>query len=369
MQSELSGRVARLVGSDKDVLGVLCTWRGLLEPLVDHWCRVVAIEAVNLVEIEREVRDRRFDSLVIDLGCAPDPRGALTTLRRYLRDEGYVVAVAPNATFAPIALALLAGDNPDCPSARVEPRLRRYTWTNLQHLFDELELCVGTVERHTQLPIAADVLGKSDLEPRPELVAALQQDFDAQTEEFVVRAHLLATPGMRWVQSRLRELVDANAAANREIARLGGSIEALHAVARTAIEREADQRQLLIDLNEQLLSRDVEFTSSEALVRERTAWAQSLENELTERNALVRELHATVLERTDWAQTLDHELTERNALVRELQATVHERTEWALQLGQELAARESLAAASQALVRAVLLRLPLPWRRRDTREA
>src|SRR2546427_9787540 len=135
MDSELAARVATLVGAGTDVLGLLCARRGFLEALAKKGCHVVAIEDdataaamavtsservvngdVERLDLPEELRDQRFDALVVDLGYLSRPVSALTILKKYLRDAGVLVVVAPNATFARTALALLAGDDPHCPA-------------------------------------------------------------------------------------------------------------------------------------------------------------------------------------------------------------------------------------------------------------
>jgi glycosyltransferase involved in cell wall biosynthesis len=83
------------------------------------------------------------------------------------------------------------------------------------------------------------------------------------------------------------------------------------------------------------------------LVHERTAWAQSLDSDLRQRDTIIRDLQALVDQQTTWAQTLDREVARRDAIIRDLQALVAERTAWAQDLDRAIQQRDALIRALQ----------------------
>jgi uncharacterized coiled-coil protein SlyX len=118
---------------------------------------------------------------------------------------------------------------------------------------------------------------------------------------------------------------------------VGARLDALRDLARSATEREAETRKLLLDAHEQLIQRDAELAAAGAVAQERTLWAKNLDRELNEGHELIRNLQITVQERTEWAHRLDGQLAEQAELIQELQSTVTERSEWARRLDGQLA--------------------------------
>jgi SAM-dependent methyltransferase len=103
-------------------------------------------------------------------------------------------------------------------------------------------------------------------------------------------------------------------------------------------DREADMRRLLLDSHDQLLQRDQMLLSSfppavvqqlQALVAERTAWAQRAVEELDASRAVVRELQQAVEARTTWAQDAVAEVDRGRAVIDDLRAALDDRTAWA----------------------------------------
>jgi GT2 family glycosyltransferase/glycosyltransferase involved in cell wall biosynthesis len=75
----------------------------------------------------------------------------------------------------------------------------------------------------------------------------------------------------------------------------------------------------------------------------RTKWAQTLEQELTERTKWAQSLEQELTERTKWAQTLEQDLTERTKWAQTLNQDLTERTKWAQTLEQDLTERTKWA--------------------------
>lgn len=111
-------------------------------------------------------------------------------------------------------------------------------------------------------------------------------------------------------------------------------------------DREADLRRLLLDAHEQLLQRDQMLQNRvppailqqlQALVDERTAWAQRAVDDLEQSRGVVRDLQATVEARTTWAQDAVSEVERARAALEELREALDARTMWAQQAVEEVA--------------------------------
>lgn len=85
-------------------------------------------------------------------------------------------------------------------------------------------------------------------------------------------------------------------------------------------------------------------------LKERTAWALSLNREMEPMRSVIKELQQLVEERTEWARSLGRQLEPTRSVVEELQQLVEERTAWAESLGREMERARSVIADLQQLV-------------------
>jgi 2-polyprenyl-3-methyl-5-hydroxy-6-metoxy-1,4-benzoquinol methylase len=307
--------VIRLVGEGRRVLELGPASGYMSEVLAERGCTVVGIERdaemaseaarfcervivgdLDTLDLDEELGEDRFDVIVAAdvLEHLKDPLHALRALRAFLRPEGYFVVSLPNIAHASVRLALLEG--------RFEYRdlglldrthLRFFTHESIALLFDRAELAVLEIHRQ-DAPIDSTEI-EVDLDAIPtEVLRELERDPDARTYQFVIKAVPLSAPGMRELQSRLREQALATDAAEREVAAARDAAERELALTASRIEeleealaaisrREGQIRMALIDAHDETLRRDEQIAE---LNRKLRASVEELELLQSERVAL-----------------------------------------------------------------------------------
>jgi 2-polyprenyl-3-methyl-5-hydroxy-6-metoxy-1,4-benzoquinol methylase len=276
--------VVRLVGRARRVLELGPATGYMSKMLRDRDCAVVAVELdadmaaqaarfcervivadLDTIDLEAQLGEDRFDVIVAAdvLEHLKDPLGLLRRLRRFLAPEGCFVASLPNVAHASVRLALLQGSFSYRDLGLLDrTHLRFFTHDSIGQLFDEAELAVVEIHREEAPVSVADA--PVDLSALPaELIQQLEQDPDARTYQFVVKALPSELPGLRELQHRLRDQALARTAAEKELAAMREQMlprqreleQALAAIG----SREGELRSALIDAHDQVLRRDEEI--------------------------------------------------------------------------------------------------------------
>lgn len=208
-----------LTGRDKRVLEIGPATGYISKVLRERGCRVSAIEKdaaaaevaaafceriivgdVEQVDLERTFGDERFDVVMLGdvLEHLIDPRGILEKLRFILAPGGYVVASIPNIGHASVRLMLLDGRFGYTERGVLDhTHLRFFTRSGIQALFEEAGYSIRDWRRTSTDTLEdpfAEGLSLSESELPPHLAAALREDPDALTYQYVVRAYPRAGP-------------------------------------------------------------------------------------------------------------------------------------------------------------------------------
>jgi 2-polyprenyl-3-methyl-5-hydroxy-6-metoxy-1,4-benzoquinol methylase len=300
--------VIRLVGEGRRVLELGPASGYMSEILRERGCTVVGVELdadmasqaarfcervivgdLDTLDLDEELGEDRFDVIVAAdvLEHLKDPLQALRALRAFLRPEGYFVASLPNIAHASVRLALLEGrfDYRDL-GLLDRTHLRFFTHQSIALLFDEAELAVLEIHRQDAPIDTTEIAVDLDAVPA-EVLRELKRDPDASTYQFVIKAVPLAAPGMRELQSRLREQALGRDAAERELTLAKDAAERLakdaaereHALTAPRIReleealaaisgREGMIRMALIDAHDQTLRRDEQIDELNGKLRE-----------------------------------------------------------------------------------------------------
>lgn len=327
-------RLADLVRRDADVLELGVGSGELSRLLRDRGCRVVGVEDdpvsaqlaadacrrvivgdVEVVDLAQELGDERFDAIVsVDiLERVKSPHSVLAAVKGLLQPDGALVAAFRNVAHGSVRLALLDGRFPDGDAERrSQPRLRFYTFDSIRDLFEDAGYAIERVERED---VAFETSPTSNGQARFSPVAeALAGDRDALTYQFVVLARPAIGDEPHSALRRLRQLAEAKATAEAEAARLRTTVEeqqhtideqtehldALAARLDFLARREQELRTMLLDAHEQLAGGGGVATGStslsarrlEALVEERTAWAQRAVKDVEIRDVMIHDLQA-----------------------------------------------------------------------------
>lgn len=296
--------VIRLVGEGRRVLELGPASGYMSEILCERGCTVVGLELdaemasqaarfcervivgdLDTLDLDEELGEDRFDVILAAdvLEHLKDPLKTLRDLRAFLRPEGYFVVSLPNVAHASVRLALLEGrfDYRDL-GLLDRTHLRFFTHESIALLFDEAELAVVEIHRQ-EAPIDTTEIAV-DLDAVPtEVLTELKRDPDARTYQFIIKALPLEAPGMRELQSRLREQALARDAAEREVALTVPRIRELEQALAAISGRDGQIRAALIEAHDQILRRDEQI---EELNRKLNENAEELERLQAERVAL-----------------------------------------------------------------------------------
>lgn len=264
--------VVRLVGDASRVLELGPATGYMSHAFADRGCKVVGIEIhsemakrasqfcervivgdLDSLNFEAELGDERFDVIVAAdvLEHLKDPLDALNRLRPFLKSDGCFVISVPNVAHGSVRLALLSGHFDYQNTGLLDStHLRFFTRGTLEQLLDEAELGLAELHRHELNLDASEVPFDPEAVPS-QVQEALDNDLDARTYQFVVKAIPMDRDGLRELQRRLREVAELREAASRA--------DELKETLTKIAGREGELRRALIDANDQLLRRDGEI--------------------------------------------------------------------------------------------------------------
>lgn len=247
---------------------------------------------IDDLDLEAELGDERFDAIVAAdvLEHLRDPLKAINDLKAFLKPDGYFVISFPNVAHGSVRLALLSGrfDYQDIGLLDAT-HLRFFTRESFEELLDEAELGLALLHRH-ELNLDASEVPFDDEAVPPDLRKRLEEDPDARTYQYVVKALPMSRPGLREIQARMRELAELREVRD-EVETLNGRIAELEGALAAIGGREGELRGALIEAHDQLLRRDAQLDSDR---REMSARDVDLENVRTELNRVNDELVAAL---------------------------------------------------------------------------
>jgi 2-polyprenyl-3-methyl-5-hydroxy-6-metoxy-1,4-benzoquinol methylase len=319
--------VIRMVGNAQRVLELGPASGYMSEILARHGCEVVGIELdpdmaaqarqfcervivgdLDELDLDAELHGDTFDVIVAAdvLEHLKDPLAVLRRLRAFLRPGGHFVVSLPNIAHASVRIALLQGrfDYRDL-GLLDRTHLRFFTHASISQLFDDAELAVVEVHRQ-EAPIDTTEIAV-DLDAIPhELIEELEQDPDARTYQFIVKALALEAPGLRELQLRLRESALARDAIEQELKlareaaerQLTPHIQELESALAAITGREGQVRVALIEAHDQILRRDEQI---EELVGKLRQDSTELEHLRDERKRLDERCEAHAAQCETWA--------------------------------------------------------------------
>jgi O-antigen biosynthesis protein len=235
----------------------------------DEFCERVIVGDLDALDLAAELGEDRFDAIVAAdvLEHLKDPLETLNRLRPFLAPDGFFVISVPNIAHGSVRLALLTGEFKYRDIGLLDStHLRFFTRETLEQLLDDAELGMMELCRH-ELDLQASEVAFDDAAIPHDLREKLEDDPDARTYQFVVKATPMEREGLRELQRRLREVAELRATVER-VGDLEKSLAALSG-------READLRRGLIEAHDQLVRKDVDI---ENLTKELTTQRMRLEH-------------------------------------------------------------------------------------------
>lgn len=211
-------KMLRLVGGGKRVIDFGCATGYLARLLRARGCEVVGVEInekaakiaeefcervivadLDYVTLTELLPDQKFDVAVFGdvLEHLRNPWELLEEVRQILTDDGYVVASIPNVGHGAVRLALLKGQFQYEQLGLLDStHLRFFTRQSVIDLFEQSGYTVELIDP-TLMPVFSGLwIPKVDKEDfAPEVVQTIEQEEDADTFQFVLRAFPLTQDG------------------------------------------------------------------------------------------------------------------------------------------------------------------------------
>ncbi len=166
----------------------------------EQYCEKVIVADLDFVSLAEILPEQAFDVAVFGdvLEHLRNPWRVLKETRELLKPEGYVVVSIPNIAHGAIRLALLQGDFEYMELGILDnTHLRFFTRKTVETLFERCEYFVESVER-TKLPIFSGSNWIPNIEKDnfdSKIIQEIEQDEDADTLQFVIRAFPLSLEG------------------------------------------------------------------------------------------------------------------------------------------------------------------------------
>lgn len=230
--------------------------------MAEQFTERMIVGDIDRLDLDSELGEERFDAIVAAdvLEHLRDPVKVLLALKKFLNPDGCFVISFPNVAHGSVRLSLLSGhfDYQDI-GLLDSTHLRFFTRESFEELLDEAELGLAVLHRHELNLDASEVPFDAETVP-PELRERLEDDPDARTYQYVVKALPMSRPGLREIQGRMRELAELREVSD-EVEVLNTRIAEMEAAMAAIGGREGELRRALIDAHDQLLRRDAEIES------------------------------------------------------------------------------------------------------------
>jgi SAM-dependent methyltransferase len=272
------GKLLALIGKGKRILSLGSVNEPLGRALEAQGCEIVpicpaddglnGINAVSVVDLNRfeETDCARFDVVLAagSLEQLHDPLAVLKAVKRFLRQDGCLVAVVPNVAHGNVRVALLSGQFPySNVRAYQEAPLHFFTYESMVDLLEEAEFAIGALERHEEDVNVADGMAANT---SPELLDSVLQAPESRTAQFLVAAYPLPGRGLGWLQKQMHHLAAKCAAAKQDVDEAREDFEAVNSHLRMLLEqqdaflrREKELRAQLVSVHDLLMRRDAEI--------------------------------------------------------------------------------------------------------------
>ncbi|MGI2906904.1 methyltransferase domain-containing protein [Tolypothrix sp. VBCCA 56010] len=249
-------KMFRLVGENKRVVDFGCATGYFAQLLLKKGCTVTGIEInpdaakvaekycekvivadLDFVSLTEVLAGQTFDIAVFGdiLEHLRNPWRVLEETQHLLKPDGYVVASIPNIAHGAIRLSLLQGKFEYTELGILDAtHLRFFTRKTVVDMFERSGYLIGNIDC-TKVPVFSDIpvlphIDKDDFSI--ELTQKIEQDEDADTFQFIIRAFPLSLEGKY-------------AALNEQYSQLKNQIERSHSqLQQTQAEIERSQSQL-----------------------------------------------------------------------------------------------------------------------------
>ncbi len=283
--SVLSERGCRVVAVEQD---------GTMAPKLERYCSRVIVGDVERLSLEEVFGEQRFDVILAGdfFEHLAHPLELLRELKRYLSEEGCVVASIPNIAHGSIRLSLLQGKFEYTDVGILDrTHLRFFTLESILRLFTDAGFAIVDLQRVRQDPFKEPYIDRPQMnqpELRPDLKRLIEDDPDAATVQFVVKAFPVDSSA---AQLRMLQTLQAQI---QEKEKTVLNLEKILSDLRNAMEERDHTVASLKDQIQTLHSRIEDFRQQIESSR------QQAEGALRARESVIRELQASNEKLTGW---------------------------------------------------------------------
>jgi 2-polyprenyl-3-methyl-5-hydroxy-6-metoxy-1,4-benzoquinol methylase len=284
-----TGRVTRVL-SERECRVVAVERDGSMVPNLERYCSRVIVGDVEQLSLKEVFGDERFDVILAGdfLEHLAHPLELLQDLRRYLSEEGYVVASIPNIAHGSVRLSLLQGKFEYTDIGILDrTHLRFFTLESILRLFAEAGFAIVDVQRVRQDPFKEPYSDRPQLdkpELSPELKRLIENDPDAATAQFVVKAFPL----------------NSSAAQLHVLLTLEAQIQEKEKTVLNLEKTVLGLEKILMDLRNELQERDHAVSDLTDQIRRIESCRQQADGALRERESAIQELQASNEKLTGW---------------------------------------------------------------------
>jgi len=294
--SILSERGCQVVAVERD---------GAMVPNLERYCSRVIVGDVERLSLEEVFGDQRFDVILAGdfLEHLAQPLELLRHLTKYLAEDGYVVASIPNVAHGSVRLSLLIGKFEYKDIGILDrTHLRFFTLDTILRLFADAGFAIVDVQRVRQDPFKepyVDDPQPATPELSPELRRLIEDDLDAATVQFVVKAFPVTSSVVQvnvlvTLQARIQEKERSIFQLEKTVENLRGQLEKTVKNLRGQLEKTVEalqERELMVSgLKDQI----------QALQNRIETSRQQADEALRERQSVIRELQASNDKLTAW---------------------------------------------------------------------
>ena len=288
-----TGRVTRVL-SEQGCQVVAVERDGAMAPNLERYCSRVIVGDVERLSLEEVFGDQRFDVILAGdfLEHLAQPLELLRHLTKYLAEDGYVVASIPNVAHGSVRLSLLIGKFEYKDIGILDrTHLRFFTLDTILRLFADAGFAIVDVQRVRQDPFKepyVDDPQPATPELSPELKRLIEDDLDAATVQFVVKAFPVTSSVVQvnvlvTLQARIQEK-------ERAIFQLKKTVENLRGQLEKTVEALQERELMVSGLKDQI----------QALQNRIETSRQQADEALRERQSVIRELQASNDKLTAW---------------------------------------------------------------------
>jgi O-antigen biosynthesis protein len=295
-----TGRVTRVL-SEQGCQVVAVERDGAMAPNLERYCTRVIVGDVERLSLDEVFGDQRFDVILAGdfLEHLASPLKLLGDLRQYLSEDGYVVASIPNIAHGSVRLSLLNGifEYKDI-GILDRTHLRFFTLESILRLFADAGFAIVDVQRIRQDPFKEPYIDRpqrDNPEVFPEVKRLIEDDLDATTVQFVVKAfpvnlstaqlHTLLT-----LQAQIQDKEKTTFRLEKTVNQLGKEVDYLEKTLEDRRSALQERDRTVSELEDQIQTLQSRIETSR----------QQADGALHEREKVIRELQANNEELTGW---------------------------------------------------------------------